>query len=94
MYDAAATEDLMAMTNALAFGADVSWANPGDENKTALHHACELNQVCAVEFLLQNNAKASVVDQQNRTPLDLANLKHAKEAFDLLSRKAEKGLTS
>lgn len=56
----------------LAFGADVNWANPEAEHRTALMVAAEKGSLATVEYLSQNNAKVSCVTDDGRSAMDLA----------------------
>jgi hypothetical protein len=72
MHRRASDNNLEGLMHMLAMGADVTWSNVLDANKTCLHKAAEAGALACVEFLYQNNASLDVRDDLGFTPLDLA----------------------
>lgn len=82
MYEAAKNGDVLGIARALAHGAEVTWKNSDEENKTALHACTQLKTeseeaskpiVCA-ELLIQNGAKMDARDNLTQGVLDSALL--------------------
>ncbi|XP_041769666.1 arf-GAP with coiled-coil, ANK repeat and PH domain-containing protein 2 [Anopheles merus] len=89
LYKAASGHNLPVMSQALALGADKSWANPHDADRTPLHAAILSGSVMSCEFLLLNGAAINATDRYGRTPLHLAAEQgSAAQAYLLLKHKA------
>ena len=82
MYEAAKNGDILGIARALAHGADVTWKNPDDHNRTALH-ACtqfktkgddDSKAIECAELLCQNGAKMDARDDLTQGVLDSAVL--------------------
>jgi uncharacterized protein YbdZ (MbtH family) len=80
LYEAANALNLLGMSEAIAFGASVDWANPDEDNKTSLQR-CVLNAksnrsdwsaIDCVELLLQHGAKMEVGEGATTHILDFA----------------------
>ncbi|CAM9748467.1 unnamed protein product, partial [Ascophyllum nodosum] len=74
LSDCAAAGDLAGAVEALAHGGDPRWANPEDQDRTALHRAAETGALGCCEFLLQNGADVMQLDERQCSPLDVAVL--------------------
>uniref|UniRef100_A0A8C3UET3 Arf-GAP with coiled-coil, ANK repeat and PH domain-containing protein n=1 Tax=Catharus ustulatus TaxID=91951 RepID=A0A8C3UET3_CATUS len=86
---AALARNLPLMATALAHGADINWANEGDESKTALMQAVAGGSLIACEFLLQNGADVNQRDARGRAPLHHATaLGHTGQVCLFLKRGA------
>ncbi|XP_069053346.1 arf-GAP with coiled-coil, ANK repeat and PH domain-containing protein 2 [Lepisosteus oculatus] len=72
LYQAAQQGDLVTMATALAQGAEVNWANPEEEGRTALIAAACGGSLVACEFLLQNGANVNHRDQRGQGALHVA----------------------
>jgi hypothetical protein len=84
LYHAARRGDVGALLWALAHGADVNWAHPGQRGRTAVHAVCEgaaggggdgggmQGRLVCLELLAQNGACLDAVDQDELSPLDVA----------------------
>jgi len=74
MYQAIASNKLQDAMQALAKGADIDWANPGQELRTPLHQAVHLGHLEIVEMLCQNGAQLepALQDARGWTPLHYA----------------------
>ncbi|XP_074233818.1 arf-GAP with coiled-coil, ANK repeat and PH domain-containing protein 3 isoform X2 [Camelus bactrianus] len=73
-HRAARTRDLPALAAALAFGAEVNWADAQNEGKTPLVQAVLGGSLIICEFLLQNGADVNQRDSRGRAPLHHATL--------------------
>ncbi|XP_032350777.1 arf-GAP with coiled-coil, ANK repeat and PH domain-containing protein 3 isoform X3 [Camelus ferus] len=73
-HRAARTSDLPALAAALAFGAEVNWADAQNEGKTPLVQAVLGGSLIICEFLLQNGADVNQRDSRGRAPLHHATL--------------------
>jgi ankyrin repeat protein len=80
LFEAAKASNLLSMSEAIAFGANVDWANRDEDNKTALQ-LCVLKEkgdmldwsaVDCVELLLQHGAKMEVGESATTHILDFA----------------------
>jgi Arf-GAP with coiled-coil, ANK repeat and PH domain-containing protein len=80
LYEAAAKADVMGIAKCMAYGGKVDWKNSDDDDKTALH-VCALSKpteegewmgIESAELLIQNGAKANVMDINTQTALDCA----------------------
>ena len=87
VHKAADNDDIPALLELLAMGEDLSWANPADKNKTALHKAAEKGHSLALEFLLQNNVPLEARDSDGHTALDLATIAKADKVVARLQQK-------
>lgn len=65
-------EDLIKISNAIANGASINWADPLDHSKTCLHLSVTSKSVMTSEFLLLNGAKSALCDLSGRTALHWA----------------------
>lgn len=94
LYEAAQNADVMGIAEYLAHGGKVDWKNPDDNGKTALH-ACALSKPTAerewlgvesAELLIQNGAKASMMDSSTQTALDCTVIENGeREMVEFLS---------
>jgi len=94
LYEAAQNADVMGIAECLAYGGNVDWKNPNDDNKTALH-ACALTKpkedsewlgIESAELLIQNGAKVNVMDANTQTALDCTVIGNgAREMVEYLS---------
>lgn len=66
-------------------GADVNRLTPN--NKTALHFACENNNVSVTALLLKLKANVKISDKEGNTPLSIALNSDNKELVNLLLSK-------
>ncbi|KFB36776.1 AGAP000563-PA-like protein [Anopheles sinensis] len=90
LYKAASGHNLPVMSQALALGADKSWANADDADRTPLHAAVLSGSVMSCEFLLLNGASINATDRYGRTALHLAAEQgSAAQAYLLLKHKAQ-----
>ncbi|XP_049292388.1 arf-GAP with coiled-coil, ANK repeat and PH domain-containing protein 2 [Anopheles funestus] len=89
LYKAASGHNLPVMSQALALGAEKSWPNVHDADRTPLHAAILSGSVMSCEFLLLNGAAINAIDRYGRTPLHLAAEQgSAAQAYLLLKHKA------
>ncbi|CAF0882214.1 unnamed protein product [Adineta steineri] len=72
LYEAAHQQNVMMMLHALALGADKNFINEHDHGRTPLIQTILSRSVAAAEFLLTNNAKVNLADQNGKTPLHYA----------------------
>lgn len=63
-------------------GADINRLTP--QNKTALHYACENNNVTVAALLLRYKASTNVIDNEGNSPINIAIKKDNKELISLL----------
>jgi ankyrin repeat protein len=81
LFNAAKECHLAGIASALAHGASVTWKNPDEEGRTALH-ACSLKRkdddnkkwdaIESAELLIQNGAKVDTLDNADHGVLDCA----------------------
>mmetsp|Transcript_17700 Transcript_17700/g.40834 ORF Transcript_17700/g.40834 Transcript_17700/m.40834 type:complete len:845 (+) Transcript_17700:335-2869(+) len=97
MYEAAKNGDLLGIARALAHGADVTWRNPDDHNRTALHACTQLTSkdveeskaIECAELLIQNGAKMDARDDSTQGVLDASVLANVdRSMIEYLSSKA------
>ncbi|CAF2460790.1 unnamed protein product [Rotaria sp. Silwood2] len=69
LYEAARQRNVIIMLHALALGADKNFMNENDHGQTPLIQTILSRSVAAAEFLLTNNAKVNLADQDGKTPL-------------------------
>ena len=82
MYEAAKTGNVLGVARALAHGADVTWKNSDEDNKTALHACTQISSeekegskaIECAELLIQNGAKMDARDNSEQGVLDSAVL--------------------
>jgi hypothetical protein len=97
LYDAARDADLLGVVEALAHGGSVTWRNPEEDGKTALH-ACAISRrspggeewqgIECAELLCQNGAKLDVLDNNTQSVLDCAVIGNGeREMIEYLSAK-------
>ncbi|CAF4607922.1 unnamed protein product [Rotaria sp. Silwood1] len=72
LYEGAGQRNVIMMLHALALGADKNFINENDHGRTPLIQAILSRSVAAAEFLLSNNAKVNLADQDGKTPLHYA----------------------
>ncbi|CAF2033615.1 unnamed protein product [Rotaria magnacalcarata] len=72
LYEGARHHNVMMMLHALALGADKNFTNEHDCGRTPLIQAILSRSVAAADFLLTNNAKVNLSDQDGKTPLHYA----------------------
>ncbi|CAF0774316.1 unnamed protein product [Adineta steineri] len=72
LYEAARHRNIPMMLHAFTLGADKNFFNEHDHGRTPLIQAVLSRSVAAAEFLLTNNAKVNLPDQDGRTPLHYA----------------------
>ncbi len=70
-FNAVSKGDIKTAQEFLAAGIPVNARNM--QGRTALHIACQAKVFAMTRLLLQNNAKLTVLDDENQTPLDLAS---------------------
>ncbi|XP_066457792.1 arf-GAP with coiled-coil, ANK repeat and PH domain-containing protein 2 isoform X2 [Eleutherodactylus coqui] len=94
LYQAAFQQNLPAMAEALAQGAEVNWVNPKENNATPLIQAVFGGSLVACEFLLQNGANVNHRDMKGRGPLHHATvLGHTGQVCLFLKRGANQHAT-
>lgn len=71
-----------AINSLIINGANIEFVNA--TRRTALHLAAGLNNVSAVQVLLDNNADINAQDNVGNRPIDLAKQKKALDTYDLL----------
>ncbi|KAM4041806.1 arf-GAP with coiled-coil, ANK repeat and PH domain-containing protein 2 isoform 3-T3 [Anomaloglossus baeobatrachus] len=74
LYNAAFQQNLPAMAEALAHGAEVNWVNIKENNATPLIKAVHGGSLVTCEFLLQNGANVNHRDVKGRGPLHHATV--------------------
>uniref|UniRef100_A0A3B3RV22 Arf-GAP with coiled-coil, ANK repeat and PH domain-containing protein n=1 Tax=Paramormyrops kingsleyae TaxID=1676925 RepID=A0A3B3RV22_9TELE len=74
LYWASRMCSLPDMAEALAYGADVNWANSDEDNRTPLIQAVQGGSLVTCEFLLQNAANVNQPDIRGRGPLHHATI--------------------
>ncbi|KRY22282.1 Arf-GAP with coiled-coil, ANK repeat and PH domain-containing protein 2, partial [Trichinella patagoniensis] len=86
-------DDILAMFQAIAFGASLNFSDGNSEKKTALHEAVCRNSSTSCELLFLNGARINVCDIHQRTPLHYACLLgSAAMVLFLLKRGADQGV--
>ncbi|XP_069831175.1 arf-GAP with coiled-coil, ANK repeat and PH domain-containing protein 2 isoform X2 [Dendropsophus ebraccatus] len=94
LYKAAFQQNLPAMAEALAHGAEVNWVNIKDNNATPLIQAVHGGSLVTCEFLLQNGANVNHRDVKGRGPLHYATvLGHTGQVCLFLKRGANQHAT-
>ncbi|XP_034243344.1 arf-GAP with coiled-coil, ANK repeat and PH domain-containing protein 2 isoform X2 [Thrips palmi] len=93
LYMAAAAHNLPVMCEAFALGANKTWINPKDHNRSPLHQAVLSGSVMACEYLLLNGASINSQDSKGKTPLHLATEQgHTAQVCLLLKHRADQHL--
>ncbi|CAF4793597.1 unnamed protein product [Rotaria sp. Silwood1] len=69
LYEGARHRNVPTMLHALALGADKNFHNEHDHGRTPLIQTILSRSVAAAEFLLTNNAKVNLADEDGKTPL-------------------------
>jgi hypothetical protein len=74
LFKAIADDKPLEALHALAWGADINWANPGEDRRTPLHQAVSFGNPIMVEMLIQNGAITVPPAKEDRqwTPLHYA----------------------
>eukprot|EP00752_Nemacystus_decipiens_P002697 g2518.t1 len=72
LFDACGRGDTLGVLYCLAHGADVNWANPDAEGRTAAHAASRGSRVVLLELLANNGCDLSAVSDNQEAPLDVA----------------------
>ncbi|CAF2729715.1 unnamed protein product [Rotaria sp. Silwood2] len=72
LYEGARHRNVPMMLHALALGADKNFFNEHDHGRTPLIQTILSRSIAAAEFLLTNNAKVNLADEDGRTPLHYA----------------------
>ncbi|KAM9317130.1 arf-GAP with coiled-coil, ANK repeat and PH domain-containing protein 2 [Gastrophryne carolinensis] len=94
LYQAAYEQNLPAMSEALAFGAEVNWVNTKENCSTPLIQAVHGGSLVTCEFLLQNGANVNNLDMNGRGPLHHATmLGHTGQVCLFLKRGANQHAT-
>lgn len=94
LYQAAFQQNLPAMAEALAHGAEVNWVNKKENNTTPLIKAVHGGSLVACEFLLQNGGNVNHRDVKGRGPLHHATvLGHTGQVCLFLKRGANQHAT-
>ncbi|XP_073434797.1 arf-GAP with coiled-coil, ANK repeat and PH domain-containing protein 2 [Dendrobates tinctorius] len=94
LYRAAFQQNLPAMSEALAHGAEVNWNNKKENNATPLIKAVHGGSLVTCEFLLQNGANVNHRDVKGRGPLHHATvLGHTGQVCLFLKRGANQHAT-
>ncbi|CAJ0966761.1 unnamed protein product [Ranitomeya imitator] len=94
LYRAAFQQNLPAMSEALAHGAEVNWVNKKESNSTPLIKAVHGGSLVTCEFLLQNGANVNHRDVKGRGPLHHATvLGHTGQVCLFLKRGANQHAT-
>ncbi|CAI9582514.1 unnamed protein product [Staurois parvus] len=94
LYQAAYEQNLPAMSEALAHGAEVNWVNTKENNSTPLIRAVHGGSLVTCEFLLQNGANVNHRDAKGRGPLHHATvLGHTGQVCLFLKRGANQHAT-
>ncbi|XP_071998751.1 arf-GAP with coiled-coil, ANK repeat and PH domain-containing protein 2 isoform X2 [Engystomops pustulosus] len=94
LYQAAFQQNLPAMAEALAHGAEVNWVNTKENNATPLIQAVLGGSLVTCEFLLQNGANVNHRDVKGRGPLHHATvLGHTGQVCLFLKRGANQHAT-
>ncbi|XP_077146482.1 arf-GAP with coiled-coil, ANK repeat and PH domain-containing protein 2 isoform X2 [Ranitomeya variabilis] len=94
LYHAAFQQNLPAMSEALAHGAEVNWVNKKESNATPLIKAVHGGSLVTCEFLLQNGANVNHRDVKGRGPLHHATvLGHTGQVCLFLKRGANQHAT-
>ncbi|XP_075717862.1 arf-GAP with coiled-coil, ANK repeat and PH domain-containing protein 2 isoform X3 [Rhinoderma darwinii] len=94
LYQAAFQQNLPAMSEALAQGAEVNWVNTQENNATPLIQAVHGGSLVTCEFLLQNGANVNNRDVKGRGPLHHATvLGHTGQVCLFLKRGANQHAT-
>ncbi|XP_073482443.1 arf-GAP with coiled-coil, ANK repeat and PH domain-containing protein 2 isoform X1 [Aquarana catesbeiana] len=94
LYQAAYKQNLPAMSEALAHGAEVNWVNTKENNSTPLIQAVHGGSLVTCEFLLQNGANVNHLDAKGRGPLHHATvLGHTGQVCLFLKRGANQHAT-
>ncbi|XP_072264300.1 arf-GAP with coiled-coil, ANK repeat and PH domain-containing protein 2 isoform X2 [Pyxicephalus adspersus] len=94
LYQAAYKQNLPAMSEALAHGAEVNWVNTKENNCTPLIQAVHGGSLVTCEFLLQNGANVNNRDVKGRGPLHHATvLGHTGQVCLFLKRGANQHAT-
>lgn len=70
------------VTILIRHGADINRLTP--QNKTALHFACENNNVTVAALLLRYKANTNIIDNEGNSPISIAIKKDNKELISLL----------
>eukprot|EP00003_Mantamonas_plastica_P025259 TRINITY_DN4916_c0_g1_i1.p1 TRINITY_DN4916_c0_g1~~TRINITY_DN4916_c0_g1_i1.p1 ORF type:complete len:306 (+),score=93.07 TRINITY_DN4916_c0_g1_i1:181-1098(+) len=84
LFQAAREDQALLVIQCLGLGAKINWANPDDNDRTALHVAILNNSNTVVELLLQNRAPPNAVDKDGDTPLHCAAMVNNEVACRLL----------
>lgn len=93
LYKASAAHNLPVMCQAISLGANKSWCNPEDYNRTHLHQAIISGSVMSCAYLLLNGVKINVQDDNGLTALHLATeLGHTAQVCLLLKHRADQHL--
>ncbi|XP_077343588.1 arf-GAP with coiled-coil, ANK repeat and PH domain-containing protein 2 isoform X2 [Lithobates pipiens] len=94
LYQAVYKQNLPAMSEALAHGAEVNWVNTKENNSTPLIQAVRGGSLVTCEFLLQNGANVNHRDAKGRGPLHHATvLGHTGQVCLFLKRGANQHAT-
>ncbi|CAM4818481.1 unnamed protein product [Rotaria magnacalcarata] len=72
LYEGARHRSVPTMLHALSLGADKNFLNEHDHGRTPLIQTILSRSVAAAEFLLINNAKINLADEDGKTPLHYA----------------------
>ncbi|CAF1317283.1 unnamed protein product [Rotaria sordida] len=72
LYEGARHRNVSTMLHALALGADKNFHNENDHGRTPLIQTILSRSIAAAEFLLINNAKVNLADEDGKTPLHYA----------------------
>ncbi|XP_034665816.1 arf-GAP with coiled-coil, ANK repeat and PH domain-containing protein 2 isoform X1 [Drosophila subobscura] len=95
LYKASVVHNLPVMCMAFALGADKTWKNPQDRQRSFLHQAVISGSVMACEYLLLNGAAIDAVDELGYSALHISTAKgHIAQVYLLLKNKAAYDLAS
>ncbi|CAN0046347.1 unnamed protein product [Pylaiella littoralis] len=72
LFDACKGGDMFGALWSLAHGADVNWANPEADGRTAAHEASRGSRVAMLELLANNGCNLGATSDKEEAPLDLA----------------------
>ena len=86
MFDAVERGDLAALLQAVAWGANPAWVNPGAENRNALHQAVMYSNLVIVECVIQFMPQGQLNGKELRgwTPIHYAAYQNDKNLVELL----------